>query len=364
MNSEMHEGRAFKRLGMISLSAAVWMLAASSHAQPPPADPPPAPPGSGAEPPPPPPPPPPVEPPPPPLGPPPAPPPPPMGPPPPPMGPPPGYGPPPGQPPRGGYAPPPAWGPIPPPPPEQKPAPPDGVTDAGLPYAQRGRVALDTAGCLNNEGDECGASMNLVAQIPVTDHTIIEGIVPLGVTDGSMAVGNPTLGAFYVGRVLKQLWITGGGSLGFPLIDQGGFFVAAAPRALWNAHHNYPDIVPITFKLGVEWHASIIELRAELAPSMWAPLAGESFHGSFYHAAEFQVGHGIGGGLRLQGVALGPTDVNYQLAMEPFFQVSRDLGFLRTGIMMPLDHPLGPPFIEGDGLGAWGFRFAAGIHVD
>lgn len=249
------------------------------------------------------------------------------------------------------------------------PKPPDGVTRQGLPYAQRGHVGLDAAGCQNTDGDDCGASILLEGQIPVTDHAFIDAVFPIGAAPFN--VGNPTIGASYVGRVMKKLWITGGGDLGMPLIPDrsslptSDIFQAAFPRALWNAHHYFPNIVPLTLNLGLEYHASIVELRVELDPSLWFPLAGEEFSGAFYHAAEIQLGHGIGGGLRLQGVVFGPTEDSYQAALQPFFVVSRELGYLRTGIMMPLNAPLGPPFGETDnGAGAWGFNVALGIHVD
>ena len=381
-------------LAALSLSAA----AVAQPTPPPPGDPPPPPPApgdppppppGGEEPPPPPPPadpqpPPPVPPPPPPMGPPPGGPPPggppPGGPPPgapPPGGPPPGYGPPPGpgQPPPPGMppghrGPPPpiGWSPIPPPPPEQMPKPPDGVTRSGVPYAQRGRIALDAAGCQNDRGNDCGASILLEGHIPVTDHAFIDAVFPIGAAPFN--VGNPTVGASYVGRVMKKLWITGGGDLGIPLISRrfsgvgSDIFSASWPRALWNAHHYYPEIFPITLRLGLEFHASIIELRVDLDPSLWAPLAGNDVSGAFYHGAELQIGHWIGGGLRMQGVAFGPTDENYQFALEPFFRLSRELGFLRAGIMLPLNGPLGPPFVQDSGEGAWGFSIALGMHVD
>ena len=201
--------------------------------------------------------------------------------------------------------------------------------------------------------------MNLIGDIPLTDHLFVNAIFPLGVTNSEAGVGNPTLGVSYVGRVMKKLWLTGGGNMGIPLIDNLTFFAGALPRALWNAHLNYPDIVPLTIELGLEYHVSIVELRAELNPSIWFPLAGEDFSGAFYHAAEIQLGHGIGGGLRLQGVVFGPTQDNYQAALSPFFVVSRDIGYLRTGIFIPISEPLGPPFSE-----TWGYNLALGIHVD
>jgi hypothetical protein len=91
------------------------------------------------------------------------------------------------------------------------------------------------------------------------------------------------------------------------------------------------------------------------------------------HAAEFQFGHAIGGGFRLQGVAT-PTDEAdaYQLAMEPFLSIERELGFLRLGLMLPLDKVLGPPLasIDGDrrrnqdGLGSWGLLIRTGLRFE
>jgi hypothetical protein len=76
---------------------------------------------------------------------------------------------------------------------------------------------------------------------------------------------------------------------------------------------------------------------------------------------EFQLGHEIGAGVRLQGVWLATTDAddNYQLAFEPFFVIEKELLFLRFGMLLPLTEPLGAPFDP-----AWGIRAATGIHVD
>jgi hypothetical protein len=246
----------------------------------------------------------------------------------------------------------------PPPPPRQVPKPPPGTTADGLPYSQRGHVGLDTAGCLNMDGQECGASTLLEATLPLGSGVMFEGVVLFGLFQA--AFGNPTLGAHYVGRVMKSMWLTAGGSFGVPLVDERELIVQSVPRAYWDAHLYYQDIVPITLRLDWETHASIVELRAQLHPSLWPPTPGnKDTHGAFYHAAEVQLGHGIGGGLRIQGVVLGPGKDNYQAALGPFFAIRRDLGFLRTGFLMPLNKPLGPPFEK-----SWGFQLAAGVHID
>ncbi len=205
----------------------------------------------------------------------------------------------------------------------------------------------------------------MVATIPLASHTLIDAVLPLG---WYAPFGNPTVGVHHVGRVSKRFWITGGGSLGIPLVEDNDFRVLTVPRALWHAHLHYENIVPIQAHVGIELHASIVEFRAKLEPSVWFPTGNnrdEKIAGAFYHAVELQLGHGIGAGLRLQGVAIGPGKDNYQFAMIPFFVVSRDLGFLRLGIMMPLDEELGPPFDrDAGGAGAWGWLVNTGLHID
>jgi len=262
------------------------------------------------------------------------------------------------------------WGPDPMPPP-QPVAPPrlPGESAKGVPLAQQGRVGLDTASFLNTEGNRAATSFNVQATVPVADHTFVEAIMPLSLV---YPWGNPTIGAHHVARVAKPFWITGGGSLGIPLIEDNNFIAQSIPRGLWNAHHHVHDILPLQARLGLEYHVSIVQLRAHLEPSLWIPIAGnDDVHGAFYHAAEIQLGHTVGGGLRLQGVAYGPDygslsrsgltggSDHYQFALSPFFVVHRDIGFLRLGVLMPMDEGLGPPFEE-----SWGFLFATGINLD
>jgi len=250
----------------------------------------------------------------------------------------------------------------PPPPPQQLPKPPEGITKTGVPYHQRGRIGLDTGGCLSSDGRTCGAVVNLVATLPLTDKLMFEGVVPLVVPnrDQSGAVGNAEVAVHYVGRVMKRMWITGGGRLGVPLIDQNEFQFGSFPKAFWRAHQYVHQILPITFVLGWEMHVNIVELRAELEPSLWLPIGNrDDIEGALYHSFEVQIGHSFGGGLRLQGVVVGPGNDNYQAALQPFFAVEQELGYLRTGPMMPLDEQLGPPFEQG-----WGFLLEAGVRLE
>jgi hypothetical protein len=143
-----------------------------------------------------------------------------------------------------------------------------------------------------------------------------------------------------------------------------------AGRAYWDLHEFFPDILPLGGQFGVEWHTGGFILRGDFDLTGYAPIArNDDADATFQHAIELQFGHRIGGGLRLQGIWM-PTfedlDVShslegtfYQAALEPFFVFEHRLMYLRLGIMMPLDEPLGPPFAE-----AWGFRLGTGIRIE
>jgi len=208
-------------------------------------------------------------------------------------------------------------------------------------------------------GKQSGAGMYVLANIPVTDHTFVEGIMPLSLY---VPFGNMTLGAHHIVRIGKSFWITAGGAAGIPLLEDGNATLAAVPRAYWDLHHYFPKIFPIQAKLGLEFITGIFALRAQLEPSLWIGVGSrEDVSGTFQHAVEVQLGHGLGGGLRLQGIVIGPGSDNYQFALSPFLVASRDIGFLRVGLMLPMNKPLGPAFKENR---AWGMMFATGMHLD
>lgn len=235
--------------------------------------------------------------------------------------------------------------------------PPAGETDDGLPLAQRGRIGFDSASYLNTDGRDGVAALSLVATVPIYDGAFLEAILPFGWV---IPVGNPSVGAHYVGKVADGLWLTGGGALGVPLLAEDELIMLSVPRAYWNVHHYYHDIWPVQARFGLEYHVEFFALRAQLQPSVWVPIGNaEDVHGSFQHALELQLGHEIGGGVRLQGVVIGPGEDNYQFAISPFFGLWKDLGFVRLGLMLPVDAELGPPFER-----SWGFLLDTGIHID
>jgi hypothetical protein len=281
---------------------------------------------------------------------------------------------------------PPPWSPPPygwPAVPEPAPRPEDepGVRD-GLPYALVGALALETAAYTN--GDEItAAAIALGARIPLVDSVFFVGRVPLGIVvagnDSSPILGNPTLGVGGVADIGDRVWLSLDGRLGLPLVseaavdDEIAIIGPMIPRALWNMHEYYPNVFPVVIHAGVEGHAgSLVILRAMLEPVLLPPFeVGErsrddaQFELVLQHAAEIQLGHFVGGGLRIQGVALPTFDETtyrileqdlYQFAFEPFFAIQHDEVFARFGLVMPADEALGPPF-----KGTWGARFDLGL---
>jgi hypothetical protein len=245
---------------------------------------------------------------------------------------------------------------LPPEPPKE--TTPDGQTKDGVPFAQRGGLLLDSAAYLDSEGRGRGASFELRATIPLGARTFLEGIVPVSLIQ---PLGNVTFGAHHVGKLGRSTWLTAGGSMGVPLVADGRVLAGAVPRGYWGMHRYVEDTLPIQAFLLFETHvAEIVAIRVHAEPSLWFPIGdADSTDGAFYHAAELQIGHAIGGGVRMQGVVVGPGRDNYQLALGPFFYAQRDPIFLRAGLLLPVDEELGPPFKR-----SWGLLVAVGLHVD
>ncbi|MEJ7734865.1 MAG: hypothetical protein WKG00_37465 [Polyangiaceae bacterium] len=305
--------------------------------------------------------------------------------------------------------PPPTWGqpsPYPPPSAWAQPAPAEPTDEAAeekrgvrgeLPLGRRGQLAFDTATFASGAGGLSTVSLVVDTSFPVAKRTFIDARLPLGYTqlDGESrsVLGNAMVGAHYVGRTSsKRTWWSVGGGFGLPLLDSDAQLPAAyamptVPRGLWDMHEYTPDILPFNVAVWVETHiAESTLLRFEVEPVTTFPLAGgDEVELSIQHAVEIQFGHALGGGVRLQGAAF-PTyeDTDapsfargdlYQLALEPFFVIERRAGFLRTGLMLPLDGVLGPPLgsvaddpdigeLDDDELGAWGFRLTAGVRIE
>jgi hypothetical protein len=314
------------------------------------------------------------------------------------------------QPPTWGQ-PPPAYPPpaYPPPQPWAEPTPDEPTDDAAeekrgvrgeLPLGRRGQLAFDTASFTSGDGNLSALSMVLDTRFPIAKTTFVDARLPLGYAMGpggsGTVLGNAMIGAHYVGRTgSKRTWWSVGGGFGLPLLiagpaSTGAAAMATVPRALWDLHEYTPEILPFNVDIWVETHIGDATLfRFEIEPVTTFPLGGgEEVELAIQHAAEIQFGHAIGGGLRLQGTAFPTfeetdngslaTDDLYQLAFEPFFVIERRSAFLRTGLMIPVDEVVGPPFASvssdnnsglgnsglSDGLGAWGFRLTAGMRIE
>jgi hypothetical protein len=251
-----------------------------------------------------------------------------------------------------------------------------------LPLGRRGAIALDTASMTLASGQASAISVDVVTAMPVAKTTFLDVRLPLGWSthkQTSAVVGNPLLGAHHLIRQRSVWWILGGG-FGLPLLssrsqDNDGYGLLAVPRALWNLHDVSADILPLELDAGIEAHFGIAILRFDLDPVFHFPIGrNDQVEFALQHALELQLGHAIGGGLRVQGVALPTFDDTgtksitrgdlYQLAIEPFLAIERRVGFLRAGVMLPLDSFLGPPLVSDNDGGGWGLRLAMGLRIE
>ncbi|WP_437688374.1 hypothetical protein [Sorangium sp. So ce176] len=268
-----------------------------------------------------------------------------------------------------------AFGPPPPP----TPAPGEGTLNrANIPLGRRGAIGVETSSFTGGDSDVSGLAVSLFARMPFSGHTFLDVRVPFGlaIDEGTDAVlGNVTFGAHHIVHAGQRLWLTVGGAVGLATLsgqthDHKSYEPVGASRAYWDLHEYFPSILPIHARLGAEAHFGPLIARAQLEPVLYIPLGrNEEYELAIQHAAEIQIGHSIGGGLRVQGMAL-PTFDNvgvrhavarnlYVLALEPFLTIERRLTFIRTGLLLPFDEELGPPLDH-----TWGFRFSAGIRVD
>ena len=255
---------------------------------------------------------------------------------------------------------------------------PAALAPAGLPLDLRGAIGLDTASYTDFGDAFTSIAIRLLASVPVARGAYFDVRLPMGfATDKTTnaTLGNVILGAHGVLSLGKTTWMSIGGGIGLPFLSGGterdrGFGGAQVPNAFWNIHEYMASVVPIEARVSLEGEAGPVTLRGELTPVIMIPIGqNDQIEVAIMHSIEAQVGHTIGGGLRLQGVAL-PTfeDVYrnspaegdlYQLAMEPFFAVQQPRYYFRTGMMLPLDSTLGPPFSR-----SFGFRLGFGVRLE
>ncbi|XXX75963.1 hypothetical protein WMF30_50775 [Sorangium sp. So ce134] len=247
-----------------------------------------------------------------------------------------------------------------------------------VPRGQRGAIGVETSSFTGGDSDVSGLAVAIFARMPFTENTFLDVRVPFGLaiderTDA--VLGNVMLGAHHVARVGGKLWLTVGGAVGLATLsgqthDHASYEPVGASRAYWDLHEFFPSILPIHARLGAEAHVGPLIARLQLEPLLYIPLGrNEEYEVAIQHAVELQVGHGIGGGVRVQGMAL-PTFDNvdirhavarnlYVLALEPFLAMERKAAFLRAGLMLPFDEELGPPLDH-----TWGFHLTAGVRTD
>jgi hypothetical protein len=275
----------------------------------------------------------------------------------------------------GGYPPAPTWGP---PPPARRVPTDDTVSGAGLPLGKRGAIGLDTSSFTGGNGDISSIAIALAASMPLARVTFLDARVPLGLTmdrQTDAVLGNITMGAHHVFRPGKRVWITLGGAVGLATLsadthDHHSYEAPGAARAYWNLHEYFPDVLPIQARAGLDWHLGPVLLRAEVEPAVYVGInTNDESEFAVQEAIEIQIGHALGGGVRVQGAAF-PTFDNldlrheterdlFQLAIEPFVVLERRVAFLRMGLLLPIDAELGPPLER-----SWGFRFSGGVRVE
>lgn len=235
----------------------------------------------------------------------------------------------------------------------------------GVPLARRGAVSLEAAGYTStqpNSGDlDSVVAIALNVHIPIATRTFADVRLPFA----SYTPGNIMLGAGRVSKLDPRGFLAYGFQFGLPLSVRPGTEGFSLPNGTWNVHEYQPRYMPFKVAFGYErMMGESVTLRLDLEPILSIPIGqyGTDVGFTFQHAVEVQYGHKLGVGLRVQGVAISDALVDdaYQLAVEPFAVVRRDLGFARLGLMIPIDpSTAGPPFEQ-----SWGLRLWAGFHID
>lgn len=231
----------------------------------------------------------------------------------------------------------------------------------GVPLARRGQIAIEASGFTDDSGQDSLLALALNLHLPIAERTFADARLPMA----SYFPGNIMLGASRVSKLDARGFLTYGAQLGLPLVTNRALFAFSLPHGLWNMHEYQANFMPIKLAAGYErTFGSLATFRLDLEPVLSVPIGdhGDNVGFTLQHALELQFGHSFGGGLRVQGVAATESLISdaYQLSVEPFVVVKRELGFARLGIMLPLDESTAGPAFEQ----AWGLRLAAGIHID
>lgn len=188
-----------------------------------------------------------------------------------------------------------------------------------------------------------------------------------GTFEGSgAAAGNPTLTLLHAPTSGGFTWFFGGrlsaplGSVSDSAAYRTALVYAFAANAFYDMHLWFPNHVPVGLRAGIEYQAhGNFFLRASFDPMLLLPFGRASGRRvAFVHQARVEVegrsDEGVGAGFAFQYAHL-PTEENafdradnLQTAMEPYFVFeTRRRFFMRAGVLVGLDSPLGFGFEEG-----------------
>jgi len=262
-------------------------------------------------------------------------------------------------------------------PPAEDRAPTKGVTADLIPYDQRGGLFVASSVFAAGDGGFGGGGITLEGRFRLGKRVYLDTALPLGIA-GAVAVGNPSFEVRGIVPLDSKNFLIFGGGLAFPILnddtqrfaDQPAL-AAVASNAMWDVHQWTSWTVPLIGRFGTQHYLGrLAVVRTHLDPVLLVPFGdNDEPELQIQHSAELQFGQVIGGGLRVQGVAL-PTWDNtdndlrldgdlYQVAIEPFFSYEGEVLAGRFGVMLPIDEQLGPPLAT-----SWGLRMGMGARFD
>jgi len=210
-------------------------------------------------------------------------------------------------------------------------------------------------------------SGSVIALVPFFHYEIVRNVyfdaqLPFAPYFGpttSFGLGNPTAGAHYAASIFEDritFFIGGRASIPLASVDSRGWQNANAAAATGLVYYDTYlwaiDYFPFGATAGIEANpVDPLWLRATVDPTFYVPTRRvRHFEGIIQNRfeAELQSAVGVGGGLGFQAVLEGiyPGD-NAQFAAEPFFSFDNDKFFLRAGLLVALDRPLGFGFDRG-----------------
>jgi hypothetical protein len=210
------------------------------------------------------------------------------------------------------------------------------------------------------------------AVAPQSGGSSVPGLADVG---ARLGLGNPTLGARYVStNEDSSLTLSVGGRVGLPLATLGDLQsdrandLASAANGHADFYRWVPELMPLAATACIELHPSrALWLRLPVEALLAVPTTARRELKTGVVARfeiEGQSRDGVGGGAALQiavsdGFRTRDED-RAQVAIEPYFGVDNDRFFGRFGLLMALDPPLGPGFLEGGVITA---HVQAGGHL-